>query len=61
MEEKEEVSLALQWFADNDISAYCDERPSQGSIYVQVGDCDLQISSVEISYRAELQKEFSTH
>lgn len=55
---EEEITLALKWFEDNDIPAYEDER----SIYVQAGrDADLQITTEEISYRAELQKEFSTH
>jgi hypothetical protein len=49
-----EITLALQWFDENDIPAYCDN----GVVYVQFGDCDIQISPAEVLYRAELQKEF---
>jgi hypothetical protein len=46
------IKLALQWFEDNDVSAYEDD----GSIYVIAGrDADVQITSSEINYRAELQ------
>ena len=46
------IKLALQWFKDNDVSAYEDD----GSIYVSAGrDADVQISTAEIDYRAELQ------
>ena len=55
MENKEEVELALKWFEENDVSAYEDD----GSIYVVAGrDADLEISNAEVSYRAELQREF---
>ena len=44
--------LALQWFKDNDVSAYQED----GNIYVVAGrDADVQITSSEINYRAELQ------
>ena len=44
--------MALKWFKDNDVSAYEDD----GSIYVSAGmDADVQISTAEIDYRAELQ------
>ena len=44
--------MALKWFKDNDVSAYEDD----GSIYVSTGrDADVQISTAEIDYRAELQ------
>ena len=45
-----EIELALKWFDDNEIPAYCDD----GTIYVQFGDYDVQISPAEVSYRAEL-------
>jgi hypothetical protein len=55
MKNKEEVKLALKWFEENDVSAYEDD----GSIYVVAGrDADLEISNAEVSYRAELQREF---
>jgi len=56
MKNKEEVKLALKWFKENDVSAYEDD----GSIYVVAGrDADVQISNADVSYRAELQREFS--
>jgi len=56
MENKEEVKLALKWFEENDVSAYEDG----GSIYVVAGrDADVQISTSEVAYRAELQREFA--
>ena len=49
------IDLALKWFKDNDVSAYQDD----GSIYVIAGrDADVQISTIEVDYRAELQKQF---
>jgi hypothetical protein len=49
------IELALKWFEDNDVSAYLDD----GSIYVIAGrDADVQISTTEVDYRAELQKQF---
>ena len=45
-----EIKLALKWFDAHDIPAYCDD----GAIYVQFGASDVQISSAEVSYRAEL-------
>jgi len=55
MENKKEVKLALKWFEENDVFAYEDD----GSIYVIAGrDAHVQISTSEVAYRAELQKEF---
>ena len=48
-----DITLALQWFNENSIPSYCDN----GIIYVQFGDVDIQISTAEVAYRAELQKE----
>ena len=46
------ITLALQWFKENDIQAYQDD----GSIYVSAGrDADVQLSTSEVDYRAELQ------
>ena len=51
------VSLALKWFKDNDIEAHEDD----GSIYISVGldvnleKFDIQISTAEVDYRADLQ------
>ena len=51
------VSLALKWFKDNDIEAHEDD----GSIYISVGldvnleKFDIQISTAEVNYRADLQ------
>ena len=52
------VSLALKWFKDNDIEAHEDD----GSIYISVGGgfqnlekFDIQISTAEVNYRADLQ------
>jgi len=54
-EEKESLDLALKWFQDNDVPAYEDD----GSIYVQAGrDADVQISTAEINYRADLQTDY---
>lgn len=54
-EEKESLDLALKWFKDNDVSAYQDD----GSIYVIAGrDADVQISTAEINYRADLQTDY---
>lgn len=50
--DKNKIKLALQWFKDNDVSAYEDD----GSIYIVAGrNADVQITTAEISYRAELQ------
>lgn len=53
-----EIEQAIQWFKDNCCNAYEDD----GSVYIQVewkNDTywDIQVSSAEISYRAELYKE----
>lgn len=49
---KNKIKLALQWFKDNDVPAYQDD----GNIYVVAGrNADVQITSSEIDYRAELQ------
>lgn len=54
-EEKESLELALRWFKENDVPAYYDD----GSIYVQAGrDADVQISTAEINYRADLQTDY---
>jgi len=56
MENKQEIELALKWFEENDVSAYEDG----GSVYVVAGrDADVQISTAEVRYRAELQREFA--
>tara|TARA_A100000171_G_scaffold49189_1_gene57780 strand:- start:705 stop:920 length:216 start_codon:yes stop_codon:yes gene_type:complete len=48
----DKIKLALQWLKENDVPAYEDD----GSIYVSAGrDADVQISTAEIDYRAELQ------
>ena len=49
-----EIELALEFFDDNDIPAYCDD----GIVYVQLAETDIQISTAEVLYRAELQKAF---
>ena len=50
---EEELKLALKWFKENDVYAYEDD----GRIYVQAGrDADVEITSRDVSYRAELQK-----
>jgi hypothetical protein len=49
-----EIKSALQWFKDNDVPAY----KVDDNIYVQAFDADIQISTSEILYRAELQDEF---
>lgn len=50
-----EIQSALQWFKDNDISAY----RVDDNIYVQAGrDADVQISTMDILYRAELHDGF---
>ena len=50
-----EIKDALQWFKDNGISAY----RVDDNVYVKVGwDVDIQISTYEILYRAELHNEF---
>tara|TARA_R100000900_G_C3240641_1_gene145109 strand:+ start:202 stop:390 length:189 start_codon:yes stop_codon:yes gene_type:complete len=51
------ITLALQWFKENDIQAYQDD----GSIYITAGrDADVQISTSEVDYRAELQQTVNT-
>ena len=51
---KEEIKLALEWFKSHNIEAYEDD----GSIFVYVdSEVDCQISTCEISNRAELMKE----
>ena len=50
------IKLAIKWFQDNDVPAYEDD----GSIYVQAGrGADVQISTAEVNYRAELQENIS--
>ena len=52
------ISLALKWFKDNDIQAHEDD----GCIYLSVNGgfqnlekFEIQISTAEINYRADLQ------
>ncbi len=53
MQTEPKITLSLQWFKENDIQAYQDD----GSIYVSAGmDADVQISTSEVDYRAELQQ-----
>lgn len=56
MTKKEQIKLAMEWFNEEDISAYSDESVSEdkGTIYVKIGDYDYEISADEIYYRAEL-------
>ena len=50
-----EIKSALQWFKDNEIPAY----RVDDNIYVQAGrDTDVQISTMDILYRAELHQGF---
>ena len=47
-----ETKLAIEWFKNNDVSAHEDD----GSICISVNkDTDVQISSAEVAYRANLQ------
>ena len=53
-----EIEQAVQWFKDNCCNAYEDD----GSVYIEVEWKNdtyfaIQVSSAEISYRAELYKE----
>ena len=51
--DKNKIKLALQWFKNNDIPANEDD----GSIYVSVNEnIEVQISTAEVNYRAELQE-----
>ena len=48
-----ELEYCLKWFESEDLMAYIDDT----SIYVVIGEDDfVQISSAEISFRAELYK-----
>tara|TARA_R110001592_G_scaffold151176_9_gene377467 strand:- start:4003 stop:4173 length:171 start_codon:yes stop_codon:yes gene_type:complete len=53
MSEAQKIKLALQWMEDEGIPAHEDD----GSIYITTGmdSYDLQISTAEINYRADLQ------
>jgi hypothetical protein len=49
-----EIQQAIRWFKENCCPAYEDD----GSVYIKVdGEYEIQISSSEVSYRAELYKE----
>lgn len=53
-----EIEQAIQWFKDNCCNAYQDD----GSVYIEVEWKNdtyfaIQVSSAEVSYRAELYKE----
>ncbi len=53
-----EIEQAIQWFENNCCNAYEDD----GSVYIEVEYKNdtyfaIQVSSAEISYRAELYKE----
>ena len=51
----DQTIFQTNWFQDNDVPAYEDD----GSIYVQAGrDADVQISTSEIDYRADLQTDY---
>ena len=50
-----EIKSALQWFKDNGISAY----RVDDNVYVKAGwNVDIQISTMDILYRAELHQGF---
>lgn len=49
-----ELERANKWFEINNIKSFIDD----GSIYIKVEDSELQLSSSEISYRAELFLEY---
>ena len=53
-----EIEQAIQWFKNNCCNAYQDD----GSVYIEVEYKNdtyfaIQVSSAEVSYRAELYKE----
>jgi len=50
-----ELQQAVRWFKENDVHAYEDD----GSVYIVVASLDLeiQVSTSEVSYRAELYRE----
>ena len=49
-----EINQAIRWFKENCCNAYEDD----GSIYIEVdGEYEIQISSSEVSYRAELYRD----
>jgi len=53
-----EAQQAIRWFKKNGVHAYEDD----GSVYIEVTDSEeaeleIQVSSSEVSYRAELYKE----
>ena len=49
-----ELERANKWFEINNIKSFIHD----GSIYIKVEDYELQLSSSEISYRAELFLEY---
>ena len=48
-----ELDYCLKWFESKDLIAFIEDK----SIYVVIGNDEFQISSAEISYRAQLYKE----
>lgn len=52
-DDKTELEKALEYFSNNGVMAYVDD----GSLRVIVGDCHIQVSSDEVSIRAELYDE----
>jgi hypothetical protein len=46
---------ALAWFRDNDIPATIDD----GSLFIEVNSYEIMVDSSEVSYRAELWKEYN--
>ena len=49
-----ELNQAIRWFKTNGVHAYEED----GTVYIEVaGEYEIQISSSEVSYRAELYRE----
>jgi hypothetical protein len=55
MHQFEELEKAMQWFILEDIQCY----HTEGELYIKVNDFDIQVSSSEISYRADLWQELN--
>jgi hypothetical protein len=47
------IDKAIAYFTSEHIEAYEDDS----SVYVTIGDIDLQISTAEVNYRADLYDE----
>ena len=47
------LEMAQKWFWGEGVKAYIDD----GSLYIKVNELEIQVSSAEVSYRAELYKE----